>query len=94
MRTYTIDQVANDIAHLLTVLNVDGHVVFAGHSMGGMAALTYQALHAFIATAKQRRNRALRGWHVVPTEGVEELAYLLNATRGELSTTPETDDDR
>ena len=26
------------------------------------------ALHAFIATAKERRNRALLGWHVVPTE--------------------------
>jgi hypothetical protein len=51
------------------------------------------ALHAFIATAKERRNRALLGWHVVPTEGVEDLAYLLSATRGELSTTPEADDD-
>lgn len=43
------------------------------------------ALHAFITTAKERRNRALLGWHVVPTEGVEDLAYLLSATRGELS---------
>jgi hypothetical protein len=52
------------------------------------------ALHAFITTAKERRNRALLGWHVVPTECVEDLAYLLTATRGELSTTPEADDDR
>lgn len=52
------------------------------------------ALHAFITTAKQRRNRALLGWHVVPTEGVDDLAYLLSATRGELSTTPDADDDR
>jgi hypothetical protein len=43
------------------------------------------ALHAFITTAKERRNRALLGWHVVPTEGVEDLAYLLSVTRGELS---------
>ena len=50
------------------------------------------ALHAFIATAKERRNRALLGWHVVPAEGVGDLAYLLSATRGELSTTPEADD--
>jgi hypothetical protein len=54
----------------------------------------HAALHAFIATAKERRNRALLGWHVVPTEGVEDLAYLLTATRGELSTTPDADDDR
>jgi pimeloyl-ACP methyl ester carboxylesterase len=46
VRTYTIDQVADDIAHILTVLHVAGHVVLAGHSMGGMAALTYQALPA------------------------------------------------
>ena len=53
------------------------------------------ALHTFITTAKERRNRALLGWHVVPTEGVEDLAYLLSATRGELSTTPDAaDDDR
>jgi pimeloyl-ACP methyl ester carboxylesterase len=38
VRTYTIDQVAADIAHILTVLNVAGHVVLAGHSMGGLAA--------------------------------------------------------
>jgi pimeloyl-ACP methyl ester carboxylesterase len=44
VRTYTIDQVADDIAHILTVLDVGGHLVLAGHSMGGMAALTYQAL--------------------------------------------------
>ncbi|MBY0290886.1 MAG: hypothetical protein K2X52_27660 [Mycobacteriaceae bacterium] len=52
------------------------------------------ALHAFITTAKERRNRALLGWQVVPTEGVDDLAYLLSATRGELSTTPDADDDR
>lgn len=44
VRTYTIDQIADDLAQVMTVLNVGGHVVFAGHSMGGMAALTYQAL--------------------------------------------------
>lgn len=43
VRSYTIDQVADDIAHVLTVLDVAGHVVLAGHSMGGMAALTFQA---------------------------------------------------
>jgi hypothetical protein len=43
------------------------------------------ALRAFITTAKQRRHRALLGWSVVPTEGVEDLAYLLSVTRGEMS---------
>lgn len=43
MRTYTIDQLADDLAHVLTALNVTGSVIFAGHSMGGMAALTYLA---------------------------------------------------
>ena len=52
------------------------------------------ALHAFITTAKERRNRALLGWHVLPTEGVDDLAYRLSATRGELSTTPDAADDR
>jgi hypothetical protein len=51
------------------------------------------ALRAFITTAKQRRNRTLLGWHVAPTEGVDDLAYLLSVTRGELNPA-EADHDR
>lgn len=43
MSTYTIEQLADDLAHVLTALNVTSPVVLAGHSMGGMAALTYVA---------------------------------------------------
>jgi pimeloyl-ACP methyl ester carboxylesterase len=43
MRTYTVDQLADDLAHVLTALDVSGPVVLAGHSMGGMVALTYVA---------------------------------------------------
>jgi hypothetical protein len=39
------------------------------------------ALHAFITTAKQRHHRALLGWHVVLTKGLEDLTFLLNASR-------------
>lgn len=53
----------------------------------------YAALRGFISTAKQRRNRTRLGWHVVPTEGVDDLAYLLGATRGELSAAAEPDDE-
>jgi pimeloyl-ACP methyl ester carboxylesterase len=43
MRTYRIDQLADDLAQLLIALRVDGPVTLAGHSMGGMAALAYLA---------------------------------------------------
>jgi pimeloyl-ACP methyl ester carboxylesterase len=43
MHTYRIDQLAEDLAQLLTALRVRGPVTLAGHSMGGMAALAYLA---------------------------------------------------
>jgi pimeloyl-ACP methyl ester carboxylesterase len=43
MHTYRIDQLAEDLAQLLTALRVKGPVTLAGHSMGGMAALAYLA---------------------------------------------------
>lgn len=39
--TYNPDQLAQDLAEVLTALQVSGPVTFAGHSMGGMAALSY-----------------------------------------------------
>lgn len=44
--TYTIAQLARDLAELLQAIPVSGRVVFAGHSMGGMALLAYLSLPA------------------------------------------------
>jgi pimeloyl-ACP methyl ester carboxylesterase len=40
-RTYTVTQLAEDLADVLTALHVSGRVTLAGHSMGGMVALAY-----------------------------------------------------
>lgn len=42
-RTYHIEQLADDIGDVLRSLGVAGPLTVAGHSMGGMAALTYCA---------------------------------------------------
>jgi pimeloyl-ACP methyl ester carboxylesterase len=41
MNTYRIDQLADDLAQLLTALAVTGPLTLVGHSMGGMTALAY-----------------------------------------------------
>jgi pimeloyl-ACP methyl ester carboxylesterase len=41
MSTYRIDQLADDLAVVLTALDVTGPLTLVGHSMGGMAALAY-----------------------------------------------------
>jgi pimeloyl-ACP methyl ester carboxylesterase len=43
MNTYRIDQLADDLAQVLTTLNVTGPLTLVGHSMGGMTALAYLA---------------------------------------------------
>jgi pimeloyl-ACP methyl ester carboxylesterase len=43
MNTYRIDQLADDLAQLLTALEVTGPLTLVGHSMGGMTALAYLA---------------------------------------------------
>lgn len=40
-RTYTVTQLAEDLADVLTALRVTGPLTLAGHSMGGMVALAY-----------------------------------------------------
>src|SRR6476646_3740334 len=40
-RTYTVEQLAEDLADVLTALRVTGPLTLAGHSMGGMVALAY-----------------------------------------------------
>jgi pimeloyl-ACP methyl ester carboxylesterase len=46
MHTYRIEQLADDLATLLTALRVKGSLTLAGHSMGGMTALAYLARSA------------------------------------------------
>ncbi len=41
--TYRIDQLASDLAEVLTALEVGGPLTLVGHSMGGMTALAYLA---------------------------------------------------
>jgi pimeloyl-ACP methyl ester carboxylesterase len=41
MRTYRIDQLADDLAQVLTALDVAGPLTLVGHSMGAMTALAY-----------------------------------------------------
>jgi pimeloyl-ACP methyl ester carboxylesterase len=41
MNTYRIDQLADDLAQVLTALDVTGSLTLVGHSMGGMTALAY-----------------------------------------------------
>jgi pimeloyl-ACP methyl ester carboxylesterase len=41
MSTYRIDQLADDLAQVLTTLEVSGPLTLVGHSMGGMTALAY-----------------------------------------------------
>ncbi len=41
MNTYRIDQLADDLARVLTALDVTGPLTLVGHSMGGMTALAY-----------------------------------------------------
>jgi pimeloyl-ACP methyl ester carboxylesterase len=41
MRTYRIDQLADDLAQVLTALDVTGPLTLVGHSMGAMTALAY-----------------------------------------------------
>lgn len=46
VKTYTIEQVATDLASVIRALAVTGKLVLAGHSLGGMAALAYLGLPA------------------------------------------------
>ena len=41
MNTYRIDQLGDDLAQVLTALDVTGPLTLVGHSMGGMTALAY-----------------------------------------------------
>ncbi|ORA24159.1 alpha/beta fold hydrolase [Mycobacterium aquaticum] len=47
LRTYSIEQLADDLAQVLTALDVTDPVTLAGHSMGGMTAITYLT-HAYL----------------------------------------------
>jgi pimeloyl-ACP methyl ester carboxylesterase len=46
MATYHVEQLADDLADVLAILGVRGEVTLAGHSLGGMTAVTYCARRA------------------------------------------------
>jgi pimeloyl-ACP methyl ester carboxylesterase len=54
MSTYHVEQLADDLADVLTVLRVRGEVTLAGHSLGGMTALTYCARPADLRPVQPR----------------------------------------
>lgn len=43
IRTYHTEQLADDLSDVLTAMRVRGELTVAGHSLGGMAALTFSA---------------------------------------------------
>ena len=43
MRTYHVEQLADDLADVLVGMRVSGSLTLAGHSLGGMTAITYSA---------------------------------------------------
>jgi pimeloyl-ACP methyl ester carboxylesterase len=86
MHTYRIDQLAEDLAQLLTALQVKGPVTLAGHSMGGMAALAYLARpaaarpvdpHAVILVASAAGKLTKRGLGRVLATPATRLLYTL-----------------
>ena len=46
MNSYTIKQLALDLADVLRIMRVQGPLTLAGHSMGGMTIMTYMGLPA------------------------------------------------
>src|SRR5690242_2196829 len=46
MPTYEVAQLADDLADVLTAMQITGPLTLAGHSMGGMTALAYFARHS------------------------------------------------
>lgn len=86
MHTYRIDQLADDLAQLLTALRVKGPVTIAGHSMGGMTALAYLARpaaarpidpHAVILVATAAGRLAERGLGRLLATPATRLLYTL-----------------
>jgi pimeloyl-ACP methyl ester carboxylesterase len=90
LNTYRIDQLADDLADVLTTLDIVGPLTLVGHSMGAMTALTYAARHAkdipidphglvLVATAAGRlADRGLG--RLLDTPATAALVGLLNHT--------------
>lgn len=88
IRTYRIDRLAADLAELLANLKVTGPLTLAGHSLGGMVALSYLARPAnqqpahpdglvLIATAAgQLAQRGLG--RLLATPGLDALVELID----------------
>ena len=85
--TYRIEQLADDLAHVVADLEVDGSVTLVGHSLGAMVALAYlrQASRArpidpdglvLVATAAGRLAERGLG-RLLATPGIVGLSQLL-----------------
>jgi pimeloyl-ACP methyl ester carboxylesterase len=92
MSTYRVDQLADDLAQVLTALDVTGPLTLVGHSMGGMTALAYLGRPAadrpveaegliLVATAAgQLAERGLA--RLLATPGPAALVGLIQHTSG------------
>jgi pimeloyl-ACP methyl ester carboxylesterase len=92
MNTYRVDQLADDLAQVLTALDATGPVTLVGHSMGGMTALAYlgrpaaqrpiepNGLILVAAAAGKLAERGLARLLATPAPAV--LAGLLDHTPG------------
>ncbi|WP_084269294.1 alpha/beta fold hydrolase [Mycobacterium avium] len=88
IRSYRIDRLAADLAELLADLNVTSPLTLAGHSLGGMVALSYLARPAhqqparpdglvLIATAAGRLAERGLG-RLLTTPGLDALVELID----------------
>jgi pimeloyl-ACP methyl ester carboxylesterase len=92
MDTYRIDQLADDLAQVLTTLHVTGPLTVVGHSMGGMTALAYLARpaaerpvepHGLILVATAAGKLAARGLaRLLATPAPAALIGLIRHTPG------------
>lgn len=90
MRTYTTEQLADDLEDVLTGLRVGGALSIAGHSLGGMTGLTYCARpadrqpvrpHGLVLVATAAGNLGQHGLgRLLGTPGPDLLAALVAHT--------------
>lgn len=87
IHTYTIGQLAHDLADVIEALHIEGRLILAGHSMGGMTVLAYLALpatarranpHGVVLAATAAGNLTQHGvGRLLATPGLGALAGLI-----------------